>query len=93
MPRKYSLYEAKAKLSSLIKQVREGESLVITVHGEPVAELRPYSAAGEPQSLEDRIAELRARGMIVSGATPDRRGLRPVKRVRGALKRFLEERD
>ena len=35
MPRKVSLYEAKTNLSGLVRQVREGGSVVITVHGEP----------------------------------------------------------
>ena len=37
----YSLYEAKAKLSAIIRQVREGRHVLVTVHGEPVAEIRP----------------------------------------------------
>jgi 16S rRNA (cytidine1402-2'-O)-methyltransferase len=57
----YPLYEAKARLSSLVRQVREGRSVVITVHGEPVAELRPYQPPERPpQTLAERIKELEA---------------------------------
>lgn len=39
MPRKYSLYEAKSKLSELVRQVREGgRPITITLHGRLVAD-------------------------------------------------------
>ena len=43
MRRTYSLYEAKARLSAIIRQVREGQRVVVTLHGEPVAEIRPLA--------------------------------------------------
>lgn len=88
----YSLYEAKAKLSALVRQVREGRSVIITVRGEPVAELRPISKG--KQTFEERVAELTAKGEI----TPSKRmpgdpeTFRVGKRKPGALKRFLEDR-
>lgn len=94
MTDEYSLYDAKAKLSALVRRVREGQSVIITVHGEPVAELRPIQKPAA-QSVEARIAELTARGEI----TPARRspGERPVfpvgEPVPGALQRFLDDRD
>ncbi len=39
----YSLYEAKARLSAIIRQVREGRHVLVTVRGEPVAEIRPVA--------------------------------------------------
>ena len=36
-------YEAKTHLPALLERVRQGERFVITKHGQPVAELRPYS--------------------------------------------------
>ena len=86
----YSLYEAKAKLSAIIRKVREGRPVTVTLHGEPVAEIRPIL----PRSggLGARMDQLLERGIIVrnpSGAlTP-----RPIVKRPGALKRFLEERD
>lgn len=95
MPDEYSLYEAKAQLSSLVRQVREGRSIIITVHGVPAAELRPVDPSTRPQTLEERLAELEARGLLIPArrapADPD---AFPIgRRVRGALERFLEERD
>ena len=58
MPDEYSIYDAKAKLSALVKQVREGRSFVITVHGEPVAELRPIEKVDRKQTFEERAGYL-----------------------------------
>ena len=95
MPKEYSLYEAKAQLSALVRQVREGRSIVITVHGEPAAELRPIPKAELRQTLDQRIETLKAQGIItpssLSPASPEAWPRGP--RKRGALKRFLEERD
>ena len=91
----YSLYDAKAKLSALVRQVREGRTIVITVHGEPAAELRPIEKIPRRRTLVERLAELEARGEV-SPATRKPGApleLRPVARRPGALKRFLKERD
>ncbi len=90
--RTVSLYDAKTRLSEIIRLVRErGDSYAITYHGRAVAEIRPFSDAG-PSTVEDRIAQLEAEGAIVSG----RRGNRfppPIAHVPAALDQFLEERD
>ncbi|PKL93625.1 MAG: hypothetical protein CVV20_02680 [Gemmatimonadetes bacterium HGW-Gemmatimonadetes-1] len=95
MADEYPLYDAKAKLSALVRQVREGRSFVITVHGEPVAELRPYEARPKAQTLAERIEELEAKGLITPArATPDDPRAFPIREKRpGALQRFLDERD
>ncbi len=85
----YSLYEAKAKLSALVKMVRAGRRLVITVHGQPAAELRPVEAEGK--GLKDRLAQLADRGVLVRREGSPR--LEPVARRPGALRRFLAQRD
>lgn len=86
----YSLYEAKAKFSAIVRQVREGRSVVVTLHGEPVAEIRPLPAA--TGGLAARLATLVERGVV---ARPARRPprLRPMVRRPGALTRFLRDRD
>ncbi len=97
MPRHYSIYDAKAQLSALVRQVREsGQTFVITVHGQPVAELRPVEpAAARKQTLEERIAELEASGQL---SHPSRKpGEKPYFPIGepspGALQRFLDERE
>lgn len=89
----YSLYEAKARLSALVRRVRDGDRVIITVHGVPAAELRPIEDA--EQSLEDRLADLEARGHLVPAARrPSDPGvLRAGKAKPGALQRFLRDRE
>ena len=98
MPKEYPLYEAKAKLSALVRQVREGQSVIITVHGEPVAELRPIEPTVKKQTLEERWAELEAAGVLSpwSQRVPgERSGFQytATTPVPGGLQRFLDERD
>jgi prevent-host-death family protein len=86
----YSLYEAKARLSALVRRVREGHRVIITVHGRPAVELRPV----EPETGDwpDRLARLEDRGVLVrrdAAAT----SLPSLARRPGALQRFLDERD
>jgi len=85
----YSLYEAKAKLSAIVRQVREGRSVVVTLRGEPVAEIRPVPSGG---GLEARLSSLAERGILVR---PPQRTTRFPRLARGpgALKRFLRDRD
>ena len=42
-------FEAKTKLSSLLREVREGQTFRISVHGEEIAELRPLPQQKAPQ--------------------------------------------
>ena len=96
MRSEYTLYEAKAKLSALMRQVREGHTITITVHGTPVAELRPVEAKAEP-TLTERLQEFERRGEL----TPATRLVRDIvsawtapeaKVEPGALARFLKDR-
>ena len=85
----YSIYETKTKLSAIVRAVREGRTAVITVHGEPVAEIRPYSA--EPTSLAERLKLLQDRGVIVP-AEQSGSGFEFIVRRKGGLQRFLDDR-
>jgi prevent-host-death family protein len=89
----YSLYEAKARLSALVRRVREGAHVIITVHGTPAAELRPIEPEGE--TIEARLDRLEAHGMLVrpKGTPADLAASPPGPKRPGALKRFLDERD
>ena len=95
MPDEYSLYDAKAKLSALVKQVREGRTIIITVHGQPAAELRPIDPAARPQTLDERLAELTVRGVLLPPKQPTSRDIvYPLGAKKpGALRRFLDDRE
>lgn len=86
----YSVYEAKARFSEVIRQVRDGETVTVSYRGEPVAEIRAIKSHGTP-TLEERLMELERSGELVRSAVP-RSTLRPVERRPGALSRFLAER-
>ena len=90
MPRTYSTYEAKSRFSAVIRQVRSGQRVVISYRGEPVAEIRPI----EPSKplLAGRLAHLKDQGVLLPQPS-GKKALRPVGRRRGALARFLAERD
>ncbi len=85
----YSIYEAKAKFSEVIRRVREGDTVVVSYRGEPVAEIRPLVPVKSP--MEERMRDLERRGVLIPSRGP-RRGFKSVARRPGALKRFLEER-
>ena len=85
----YSLYEAKAKLSAIIRKVREGRAVIVTLHGEPVAEIRSISPSAG--GLGHRMEQLVERGIIVRAAKTGG-SLRPIVKRPGALKRFLDDR-
>ncbi len=85
----YSLYEAKAKLSAIIRQVREGRAVTVTLHGKPVAEIRPIAKTEE--GIAARLMDLESKGVITPAT--GRFDPRPIASRPGALKRFLDERD
>jgi prevent-host-death family protein len=86
----YSLYEARAKLAAIIRKVREGQTVVVTLRGEPVAEIR--SIPPRSGGLGARMEQLVERGIIVRNPRPGGAVRRMIKRP-GSLKRFLDDRD
>ena len=90
MARTYSTYDAKAKLSEILRRVRGGQRVGISYHGELVAEVTPVERARG--GLKERLQRLEKEGVIA----PARAGKQPIPRLArrpGALKRFLESRD
>lgn len=86
----YSTYEAKARLSEILRAVESGRTVRISRRGIAIAEIRPLPAA--PATLEERIAELTARGEITPATRPSV-PVRPIAHRPGALERFLADRD
>jgi prevent-host-death family protein len=85
----YSTYEAKTRFSEVMRKVRRGQRVVVTYHGEPIAEISPVARGAS--GLRARLAELEARGEIVP-AEGDFKTFQPVARRPGALRRFLRDR-
>ena len=86
----YSIYEAKARFSEVIRQVREGKTVTVSYRGEPVAEIRSIRHGQNP-TLDERLIDLERSGELVHSAIP-RQTLQPVERRPGALSRFIAER-
>lgn len=85
----YSTYEAKAKLSEILRLVRGGRTIRISHRGEPVAEIRPIS---RPHDLNQRLEALADRGVLMRSR--ERKGhLETIEPKPGALERFLRDRD
>ncbi len=90
MSKIYSIYEAKAKFSEVLRQVREGRSVTISYHGEPVAEIRPLQQTDE--TVAARLQHLEERGVVIRpGGGAENLGT--VEQSPGALKRFLQDRN
>jgi prevent-host-death family protein len=89
MSSEYSAYDAKARFAEILRKVREGQSVTITYHGRPVAEVRPISAA--PETFAERLRRLEAEGVIVPARGPRVPG-RAQARKPGARARLLRER-
>ena len=89
MTRTFSTYDAKARFSEVIRHVRGGERVVVTWHGQPVAEIRPIETVDTfPARLESMVAE-----GTLTYAAGGAGALQPVAPRSGALDRFLEERE
>jgi prevent-host-death family protein len=89
MTRTFNTYDAKARFSEVLRYVRGGERVVVTWHGQPVAEIRPIETDDTfPARLETMVAE-----RTLTYAAGDKEALQPVTHRSGALERFLEERE
>lgn len=56
-----NVYAAKTQLSKLIDRAMDGEEVIITRHGRPVARLGPVGRRGKPRPLGLLAGEIRMR--------------------------------
>jgi prevent-host-death family protein len=88
MARPYPVHEAKAKLSEILRRVKQGQRVTISERGREVARVVPI----EPQrGLTARLEALEHDGIIVPGKGSVS-AIRSLGRKRGALRRFLRSR-
>jgi prevent-host-death family protein len=69
--------ELKNRLGRYLRQVRAGETILVTERGHPVAELRPLSPAA--LDLDGRLRELAAQGLL---RLPTRRPSPEIRKVK-----------
>ncbi len=73
--RQISLREANQHFSSCIAEVEEGERLILTRRGRPVAEIRPFAGRQMDARREAARKKLRAllrKGIPMGGVAPTR---------------------
>ncbi len=85
----YSTYEAKARFSEILRRVRSGQPVTISYRGVAVAEIRPVY---NTEDAERVVKQMEEEGTLSPAAAP-LGDLVPISRKRGALKRFLEDRE
>jgi prevent-host-death family protein len=52
-------FEAKTHLSSLLREVRKGEEIIISKHGQPIARLLPYKKETGTADITTIIQEIK----------------------------------
>jgi prevent-host-death family protein len=67
--------ELKVRLGAYLRRVRQGQTLIVTARGEPIAELRPLTSENTRDAI---LAKLEANGAV---ARPRQRGLSPFRPI------------
>ena len=75
-PLAVGIREFKTRLGTYLRQVRAGRTLTITDRGQPVATVT--AADMQAQSLEERLARLRAEGVVTGTGKPLPRVVNPI---------------
>lgn len=85
--------ELKNRLTHYLRRTKQGEEVVVTERGKPIAVIQPIQSAQKLESLEARLAKLAALGIVTLPTRPPRKRVRRV-RVSGppVSKTILEER-
>ena len=65
------LRELKNRLSAYVRQVRSGESILVTDRGEVVAELNPPGQSAVRSGLPPGLLELARKGLVTLGGPND----------------------
>lgn len=91
--REIGVRQLKASLSEVLRSIEAGESVRVTNHGKPVAEIIPP----RPTSMEDLLTQLAAQGRVTratrSGPLPPFERQRLPDGVEGGSAMILAERD
>jgi len=71
--------ELKSRLTHYLRRTKQGEELVVTERGRPIALLQPIRAGQPVKSLEARLAQMATQGRV---ALPKRKPLSRVRSVK-----------
>ena len=92
MEKRYSIYEAKAHLSEVIRLVKKNYQITITERGQPVAVVTLYQKSLNDFDIHKNIKDLTDAGHI-KRAKKHTIGSFKGRARPGGLKRFLESRE
>ena len=56
--------ELKNRLTQYLRRTKQGEEVIITERGKPIALIQPIKSVEHPVSLEARLAKLAAEGFV-----------------------------
>jgi prevent-host-death family protein len=76
---KVGIKELKNSLTRYLRRTKQGEEVVVTERGTPIALIQPIKAAHKAISLEAKLARVAAQGLV---ALPTRKPLRRVRLVK-----------
>ena len=68
--------ELKNRLTQYLRRTKQGEEVIITERGKPIALIQPIQSLERPVSLEARLAKLAAQGFVTLPTH------KPLKRIR-----------
>jgi prevent-host-death family protein len=71
--------ELKNRLTAYLRRTKQGEEVVVTERGKPIALIQPIQSAAQPMSLEARLAKLAAEGLVT---LPTRKLRKRVRRIK-----------
>ncbi len=85
--------ELKNRLTQYLRRAKQGEEVIVTERGRPIAIIQAIQSVPLVTSLEGRLAKLAAQGLVTLPTRRPRKGVRPVK-VSGlpVSKTILEDR-
>jgi prevent-host-death family protein len=88
-----SIKELKNRLTLYLRRIKQGEEVIVTERGKPIALIQPIQSAEHPVSLEAKLARLAALGLVT---LPTQKPLKKVRLVKvsgpAISKTILEDR-
>src|SRR3989304_4708115 len=75
--------ELKNRLTQYLRRTKQGDEVVVTERGKPIALIQPIQSAERAASLDARLARLAAQGLVTLPTRAPLKRLRPIK-VAGA---------
>lgn len=91
MKKSYSIFEAKARFSEILRIVKNKHDVIITDRSKPVVRIVPYEQT-ITENLGQRLQELEKLGLVSKGATSTFKAKQnPLSQ--NVLKKFLEDRE